>query len=192
MTDPCILLSFHPQTLDDGKAQEELTPALLDKCMPILNTTCAQLRLTNAEFVYTPSQLALGVWWSVFNVNPNEEGNFTSSELQTLTSLLSRWVESKEQLDTTGSVSYKSLTNIANAITNTEIPGARNIEARLKSKETLEEVKKIDLKLKECIVELDRKEAEEGESKKRKGDGEESTRRNKTQKVDSDDSDDDV
>lgn len=168
------------QTLDSSAP---LAPDLLNKCASVLNTTCAQLRLTNAEFLYTQSQLALGIWWCVLNDGNN---TLSQSDLDTLRPLLTKWIGSKSTLSST--ISQESLTSIAEDIAQTRIKQARELELHLKSKSTLDEVKAIDLKLKEVITRL---ESEEANRKRKVEDGSEGDGARKSRKVDSDDEDED-
>lgn len=167
-------------------ASTTLPPATLSRIVPLLNTTTAQLRLTDTEFLHTPSQLALGIWTYALR-----------EEQQPLRALLDEWIESKTQLDaaTTTTLSLDDLKATAANIAQVHIPAAQALERRLKSKETLEEVKAIDLKLKEWIADVHDEDEIAAESKKRKaedenGNGAAAGAPRKSQRVDSDDESD--
>ncbi|PWN18216.1 hypothetical protein BCV69DRAFT_78775 [Microstroma glucosiphilum] len=85
--------------------EEGLAPELLERIKVLLDIASQQLRLTAAEFLYTPSQLALGTWSSL-----TEEGGegksgvsaspstLTSEERSMLRNVLQRWIDEREPL----------------------------------------------------------------------------------------------
>lgn len=68
----------------------------LKKLLGPLNTASHSLRLTDAEFRYTPSQLALGTWW--YLTKGDDGGSVLGeSERSSLRALLEAWVKAKEE-----------------------------------------------------------------------------------------------
>lgn len=74
------------------------TAAFADQWTRPLKLACAHLRLTEAEFLYTPSQCALGVWWAVATgATEGEAGEHAiqSQDARLIRSALERWIADK-------------------------------------------------------------------------------------------------
>ncbi|CAO1624011.1 unnamed protein product [Sympodiomycopsis kandeliae] len=135
-------LSIDLQTIKDPSIRP-LSSTLLDQCAAQLNLLCSHLRLTNAEFLYTPSQLALGIW-SYLVDNPPKD--ISQEDQQNLQASLSLWVDSKLP---TGK---EQVTSKVHQITSVHIPNGQRLEVDMKSnKDVLTKIKEIDLQLKNWV-----------------------------------------
>lgn len=150
----------------DGAAGGSLPPEVLDRVKVLLDIASQQLRLTAAEFLYTPSQLALGTWWSLTEEEEGESNSgsgaartasasstLTTEERTSLRGLLQRWIDEKESLLCSAPASSSkdptpplSLKDFADQIATYVRQGAA-LQDELRSPACVERVKSIDLAL---------------------------------------------
>lgn len=169
----------------------------LKKLLGPLNTASHSLRLTDAEFRYTPSQLALGTWWYLAKGQDEGGSVLDESERSSLRALLEAWVKAKEEAtaavvkektsssstkkgpagaahgangtsngstpadsaSSTATLSSSSLSKSAEEVS-ALISQGMALEARLKGKDALEQVKAIDARLKEWAAGKEKQEDE--------------------------------
>lgn len=157
-----------------------LPPEFLDRLKVLLDIASQQLRLTQAEFLYTPSQLALGTWWSLTedegegksgahpSASASASSTLTSEERTKLRELLQRWIDEKESLLSTTTVSssskdlHPSLQEIANQVTTYVRQGAA-LQEELRSPACVERVKSIDLALRAQAEQQQQQQQQQGD-----------------------------
>lgn len=80
------------QTLEQRALDVATLKAVLDE----LNEASHQLRLTDAEFCYTPTQLGLGTWWSL--TRPHSTRQRSEEQRSGLRATLEAWIDEKEAI----------------------------------------------------------------------------------------------
>ncbi|CAO1619202.1 unnamed protein product [Parajaminaea phylloscopi] len=151
-------MSLELQRFDSKMAQ----PAFLDAWVKPLKQACAHLRMSEAEFLYTPSQCALGIWWAVCRGEAEAEaegGN--EQDAHVVRAALDKWIQDKAERGATAAptdagphMDAESLKAVAAKVADLVRKGSQQ-ERLMADAETLAKVREVDAALKRWSAERD-------------------------------------